>query len=254
MSSSFAIRLKDLKKSSKKFTKIFNQYSKKYTGRKLKVIYLDHPVFAFAEYSSKTNTINISKNIVMMIGHMAEFDQVLCHELGHLIGKGPKDVRTRRNSRGRRERHEFLAEGQAEYFSSFCLKKLWKTKKPNLNSLINTINKVSAKELPIIKKLCEVKKVDYCEEILITHFLTKHKMAVQKGMLDLSYTKKDPRKPSFVVKGLGYYPHPYCLMENAFNSTMCGDSLQSIIMTGQCSEKKFERPPCWYFDEKKPQI
>jgi hypothetical protein len=243
-----AVPLKELKKMAGDFKAQFNEISYQQTKRNLVIRFVDDSIFAYADYNANQNIITVSPMIAREINHTDEFAQVLCHELGHFVAGNPMDERLKRKKNGSFEKSYFSAEGQAEYFSSFCLKKIWQKDSLAINQ--KKFNESGSffeepLEMEKIKNICDENNF-LCQRILAVHYLTKYKMSLFKGKRVVSFTEKDERVMPFTIQGLGIYPTPQCLLDNGIASTLCPDTLESFWKTGSCLDLRYVRPTCWF--------
>ena len=246
-----AVSLKELKNMAAKFKNQMNDLSYKQTKRNLLIKFVDDSIFAYADYNATQNIITVSPMIANEINHYDEFSQVLCHELGHFIAGNPMDERLKRNRNGSYQRSVFSAEGQAEYFSSFCLKQNWVNADEQTN--LKKFNELTSffefpQEAASIKKICPENNY-LCMRILGVHYLTKFKMSLFKGKKLVSFSDPDLRIMPFTIQGLGIYPSPQCLLDNGVASVLCQDDMDQFLKLGSCLDLKFTRPACWFKQE-----
>ena len=166
---------------------------------------------------------------------------VLCHEIGHHIGGGPKKGNPTWSS----------TEGQSDYFATLkCLRKVF-AKEDNIAA-------IEGKDIPELVK-------DKCE----TAFPTKHEIAMcirtTLAGMDISRVSADTRRegipgvnsPDQNIVDTTYeaHPKPQCRLDTYFQGSICEVSSYRVLSRsneaqGTCHEKNGHteglRPTCWF--------
>jgi hypothetical protein len=196
------------------------------------------PVFMNLKQTPKTFTIQISGGLIndepMTTDTLA---LSICHELGHLLGGGPKKMPDS-------ARMGWLsAEGQADYYSTLkCFRKVI----PVLSLSPADQAALAESEEQAIHKLCSNSE---CERTLRAADRLINALAARNGGGPVGLTT-----PSDVVvetTNAAAYPPFQCRLDTMVRGSFCDTGPDENLSDtdwnqGTCSEKNNSRPLCWY--------
>jgi len=274
-----SISQNDFNNLIKNFQELFSPMVKKLTGKDLKIIN-GWSVFKFDEGGFNPNmdyNSNKSPEIFMPGGFAKRtsssitLELVMCHELGHIIGGAPLDIIE--NEYGE---FKISSEGQADYWSGSCLRKLWANR--DLSSIISSfpdkeflsfhqdqcskvyVDNDQGTNICIVTALAGFDFIDIARKVTeqfisyeksISHNLVEEERYTEEEFdslrkdLMVDFFNRDSNVVESSIVGAGTYPSTQCRFDSIISGALCKKHLNN----GNCEQTDLQtalRPQCWF--------
>lgn len=183
---------------------------------------------------------------------LAAFRLGLCHETGHYLGGRPFLRLDPGSVENTVNRMELSAEGQADYFASYCLKKYYDYLKLNNPNSTNQASENSEK----ISAFCNdskptIQSQQKCEYIAtaaldLINYLNAHYSRADQNNPPIQFDAyKDTQTSSHTLNGRREYPALNCRLKTYLAGTLCqNDDLPPNQFV--CNSGEGSRPDCWF--------
>lgn len=211
----------------------------------------DRATFSASAMSMSGRVINVS-GFDYRANSLAAFRLGLCHETGHYLAGAPFLKINPNSIENTLNRMELSAEGQADYFAPYCLKKYLDYLRITNSNADNHTAPVSAS----ITTFCRNSRSDIQEQhkceyaataaVDLVNYLNNH--YAKAGQLNPAIpfeAHEDTRPSSHTLDGRREYPTLNCRLQTYLAGTVCENDHLPVSQF-ICASEEGARPACWY--------
>ncbi|MGZ3799988.1 MAG: hypothetical protein ACXVCL_07505 [Bdellovibrio sp.] len=204
----------------------------------------EHPTFSASAMNMTGKVIQVS-GFDYRSNTLGAFRLGLCHETGHYLAGAPYLKINPNSIENTINRMDLSAEGQADYFAPYCLKKYVEYLNQNGFSPKNTDT------YPEVIDFCKQSNQAACEYTataaldLINYLNSNYVRAGQNNPPMKLENYKDTTPTSYTLNGRREYPTLNCRLRTYLAGTVC-DNNRSSVSQFICNSGPGSRPDCWF--------